>query len=182
MLLGVLMAALTVSAQDIAPEKPMRYLLVGDSMAWGLALEMKPLVKARGDVFRSRTQVNDSIRGYANRKRIRADLQKYRPDVVLVALGANDVHRAKPEGLAPYVEKIVGALGQRECYWIGPPMWKDDNGLVQVLQNNTGPCRFFDSSPLELSRRRDGIHPNREGSRVWAEAVVRWIEEKHAAP
>ena len=31
---------------------------------------------------------------------------------------------------------IVAAVGSRDCYWIGPPTWKQDTGIVAVIRAN----------------------------------------------
>ena len=60
-------------------------------------------------------------------------------------------------------------VGARECYWIGPPLWKPDTGIVAVLKDNMGSCKFYDSSPLKLPRVSDGIHPTDKGGADWAD-------------
>ena len=75
------------------------------------------------------------------------------------------------------IKKIVRHVGDKPCYWIGPPMWRKDTGVVKLLEENVAPCRFFNSSPLKLERRKDGYHPNKKGAEDWAEAVLAFIRE-----
>jgi hypothetical protein len=67
------------------------------------------------------------------------------------------------------VQNIVKRVGDRECWWVGPPMPKE-TGIVAVIRENAGTCRFFDSSKLTLDRSTDGVHPNDRGAVKWAEA------------
>ena len=56
-------------------------------------------------------------------------------------------------------------IGPRDCVWVGPPLWKGDKGLVEVIRTHAAPCRFFDSQHLVLQRAGDGIHPTEKGGR-----------------
>jgi lysophospholipase L1-like esterase len=89
---------------------------------------------------------------------------------VLVTLGANDVFNDHPEYMAKHIESIVKKIGKRDCVWIGPPLWKGDKGLVEVVRQHVAPCRFYDSQHLVLQRAGDGIHPTEKGGEVWADA------------
>lgn len=175
-----LLGAVAAQAEEQAPspQPTERFLLVGDSMAWALGLELRELVEADGHKFRIRSKTSDSIRGYAVNHKMKTDIRSTRPDVVIISLGANEALVPRPESLVHYMERIVKEVGDRECYWVGPPMWREDTGVVKLLAEHTGPCQFFNSSPLELERRSDGIHPNREGSRQWAQQVYTWIKER----
>ena len=178
----LLVSTMDADAQD--PEEaaaPKKFLLVGDSMAWGLGLALKPMMEAEGRSFRFRHKTSDSIRAYAANARMRDDLRKYEPDVVLITLGSNEALIPKPEALVKPVKKIVRHVGDKPCYWIGPPMWRDDTGVVKVLEEHVAPCRFFNSSALEIERRKDGYHPNKQGSETWARAVLAWISENPPA-
>jgi lysophospholipase L1-like esterase len=174
-----------VGAEEVAAppaEAPERVLVVGDSMAWALANALRPLVEQEGGKFRVRSRTSDSIRGYAVNHKMQSDVRETRPDVVIISLGANEALVPRPEGLATYIQRIVKEVGPRECYWVGPPMWRPDTGVVKLLAEHASPCRFFNSSELTLERRPDGIHPNPEGSKVWAQAVYDWIKAQRNAP
>jgi len=45
-----------------------------------------------------------------------------------------------------------------------------------------GSERFFRSAELELARKRDGIHPDREASARWMDLIAQWIENHSAHP
>ena len=170
---------LPAEADAPSTRKPTRYLLVGDSMAWAIGIELDPLIEARGDKFTFKSKISASIRGWRSGKHIKKTIQRYKPDAVIIVLGTNESQIPYPQHLEDPIKKIVAAVGDRACYWIGPPTWrkgKSDTGVVALLESSAGPCRFFDSIPLELPRRPDGVHPDREGSRLWAKAIFDWIE------
>ena len=143
----------------------------GDSMVGGgLCLALGPKYTAEGTRFVRDVWEAASIIAFDDSDHIPRLIAKYDPDLVLVTLGANDVFALHPEVLGRHIDGVVKKIGQRDCYWIGPPAWKGDRGLVDVIRAHASPCRFFDSSRLVLERRADGIHPTDKAGRVWADA------------
>lgn len=144
----------------------------GDSMVGGPAALSKALegkFKAEGAKFVRDWQVSASIVTYDHESRLRDLLQRHRPDVVVLTLGANDVFVPFPASMAKNVEGIVKKIAPRECYWIGPPTWKPDTGIVAVIRDHAAPCKFFDSSNMKLQRAGDGIHPTDKGGAEWGD-------------
>lgn len=160
---------------------PKRILVAGDSMtgALGLALasRFRPI---HVEVLRD-TWVSVGIGTYAKSSRFAERLQSVDPDLVLVVLGANDAEIPHPTSLVPSIHRIVELTKGRACYWIGPPMWKQDRGIVDVLQAHTERCVFVDSRNLRL-KRKDGIHPSLEGARTWAEHLWNRLSDDYAFP
>jgi hypothetical protein len=79
----------------------------------------------------------------------------------------------EPDQIAKGAEKIARIVseGGRECWWLGPPIWKPYfKGIVNLLKEHVAPCTFFDASDIEMQRRPDGIHPTDKGGEVWADA------------
>lgn len=150
-------------------------------MAWALGTELQPLLAEVGDKLVTQSKISGSIRGFSRRhaQEIRNPIRKYDPDVVLIVLGSNEALVPYPRHLRKPIRRVVDAIGDRTCYWIGPPMWREDTGIVEVLNDDVAPCTFFDSSDLSLERRPDRIHPTRAGSRTWALAVRDWLFERH---
>jgi hypothetical protein len=156
------------------PEAPKHYRLVvhtGDSMVGGgLCKALAPKFKAEGTQFIRDVWESASLVAFADSDRLPKLMKKYDPDLVLLTLGANDVFDKHPEAMTRTIESIVKKVGHRDCIWIGPPLWKGDFGLVEVIREHAAPCRFYDSSNLTLQRAGDGIHPTEKGGAVWAEA------------
>jgi hypothetical protein len=170
-------AALEATPIDAAPEaapEPKHYRLVvhtGDSMVGGgLCKALAPKFKAEGTQFIRDVWESASLAAFAESDRLPKLMKKYDPDLVLLTLGANDVFDKHPESEIRYIEMIVKKVGHRDCYWIGPPLWKADFGLVDVIREHTAPCIFYDSRNLTLQRAGDGIHPTEKGGVVWADA------------
>lgn len=146
-------------------------LHVGDSMvgaSGGLAKAMEARVTAAGARYVRDAKVSESIVSFDRSSRLTDLLAEHAPDVVIVTLGTNDATVPHPQAYAPNVRSIVKRLGARECYWMGPPLWRPDTGIVAMLRENVGPCRFFDASKLDIGRQGDGVHPTGSGGAKWA--------------
>ncbi len=159
-------------------------LHVGDSMVGGVrgltrALEQK--FTKEGAKFVRDYKVSESITSFDHSSRLRALLGKHRPDIVILTLGANDVFVPFPAALATHVQNIVKRVGARECYWMGPPTWKPDTGIVAVIRDNAAPCKFFDGSNMKLERASDGIHPTDRGGADWATSFWTFFENAQKA-
>jgi hypothetical protein len=159
-----------------------KVLQVGDSFAAALGIPLGKRLKAAG----VRTSLEYKTASYVPTWAFGPDLPKiidtYRPDLVLVTLGANEVEITDPPQRAGAVKRLVQNLGDRPCVWILPPLWKPDTGLMQVIKDNAAPCKVLDSSALvkDLPRGPDKIHPSTEGREVWAEAVFQWLKKSRA--
>jgi lysophospholipase L1-like esterase len=180
---GPVASAPTLAAAIIDPPPPVitlaspprKYRVVlhtGDSTVGGghgLARALKTRFEAEGARYISDTVNNATLRSTQVVDHIGTSIARHQPDLVLVNLGTNEVFVPAPEALERRIHAIVKRIGSRDCVWIGPPTWNGDRGIVQVLRANAFPCRFFDSSNLDLERIRDGIHPTDRGGEQWAQ-------------
>lgn len=160
------------TASTAAPSLAGKLVLhVGDSMVggnWGLTRALEQKFSAEGAKFVRDYKVSESIISYDHSPKLKSLLEKHHPDIVILTLGTNDVFVPYPASMAANVQNIVKRIGARECYWMGPPTWKPDTGIVNVLKDNVTPCKFYDSSSLKLQRSGDGIHPTDRGGADWA--------------
>jgi lysophospholipase L1-like esterase len=137
----------------------------------GLARALRPKFEATGAKYFRDVWESGSLRDFARSERIPKLIIEHRPDLVLLSLGANDVYEPKPEVMAPFIAAIAKMTAGVDCIWIGPPIWKDKLlPIVPVLRDNSAPCRFFDSSGIEMHRKADGIHPDEKGGETYADA------------
>jgi lysophospholipase L1-like esterase len=152
-------------------------LHIGDSFAAaGFVQALKPRLKALGVHYDVHAETSSFTTTWAARvPRLIADIQ---PDLVLINLGANEMSNIDPPSHAPAVRRIVAAIAPRPCVWVSPPTWGPNTGILNVIRENSAPCRFFDSDHLvkgPIPRQRDGIHPSVEGGAIWAEAFWMWL-------
>jgi lysophospholipase L1-like esterase len=153
-------------------------LQTGDSMVGGgLAKALATRFRQDGAAFVHDTWEAASLIAFDNTSHLSDLLEKYDPDLVILTLGSNDVFTPHPEQLAKHIESIARRVGGRTCYWIGPPLWKGDRGLVGVIREHAAPCRFFDSTGLEIPRAGDGVHPTDHGGELWARQFWSFFKE-----
>jgi lysophospholipase L1-like esterase len=193
-------AAATDEIKDAAPEaeaappappprslKGKKVLHVGDSMVggtFGLTRALEKKLTPEGAKLVRRTTVSESLNSFDKGPILRDALRDEKPDIVIVTLGANDVLSPHPEMYGGSVERIVKRIGDRECWWIGPPRIKSavstpsgktsDLVLSEVIKGHAGGCHFFDSTALKIERASDGIHPSNVGGETWVDAF--WPE------
>jgi lysophospholipase L1-like esterase len=156
-------------------------LHIGDSFAGALGIELNTLLKEQGVRGVLKYQTATYIPTWASSKDLESHLSRYRPDLVMISLGANELEIPDPPARAPTIQRLVRKLGGRPCVWVLPPLWKDARpALLQVIRDNAAPCAVLDSGALvpDLPRMRDRIHPSMDARKVWAAAVVRWLRER----
>jgi acyl-CoA thioesterase-1 len=160
-------------------------LHVGDSMVggeWGLTRALQNKFEKEGAKLVRDYKVSESIVSFDKSSKLKDLLAKHKPDIVILTLGTNDVFVPYPAVLAPNVQNIVKRIGNRECYWMGPPLWKPDTGIVAVIRDNAAPCTFYDGSHLKLARGHDGIHPTEKGGQDWADSFWSFMRAPRSAP
>lgn len=160
-------------------------LHVGDSFAGALGIELNKVLKNLGVQGYLKYKVPSYIPGWASGKELPEYLTKYKPDLVLVTLGANEMEIGDPGQRAPLIRKLVERIGDRPCVWIAPALWGKDNGLMEIVRQNISPCRYLDTNALvkHMPRAGDKIHPQMDARSDWAEFVLRWLaRERVGAP
>lgn len=149
-------------------------LLVGDSMAEGVAPWLKKKVEATGGKFIDGHERSSTIIFWQEGGKLQEKLAEYHPDIVFIALGANEIFLEKPEIRIPLIKGMVEEIGARPGYWIGPPSWKPDKGLVHIIEENFQPGHFYNSNDLKVPRAPDGKHPTAQGYGTWTDLVWTW--------
>jgi lysophospholipase L1-like esterase len=160
-------------------------LHVGDSFAGSLGVPLGKRFKAAGMRTVLEFETASYVPTWASGKELPRYIDKYRPSLVIVTLGANEVEVTNPEQRAGAVKRLVGKLGGRPCVWVIPPLWKPDTGIFKVIRENAAPCRILESDEIvhDLTRQKDNIHPNDPAREIWADAVLAWLaRERVGAP
>ena len=149
-------------------------LLIGDSMAEGVGPWLQKKVEAVGGRFINGQERSSTIVWWQGSGKLREALARHQPDIVFIALGSNEIFLQKPEVRAPLIKQMVEEIGARPSYWIGPPSWKPDLGLVRVIEENFQPGHFYNSNALKVPRAADGKHPTAQGYETWTNLVWTW--------
>jgi hypothetical protein len=158
-------------------------LHIGDSFALaGFVQSLKPRMQALGTRYEVKAETSSFTTTWASKMNLL--VSNTQPDLVIINLGANEVSNTDPPAHAGAVRRIVQAIGDRPCVWVSPPLWRKDTGIIDVIRQNSAPCRFFDSDTLvkkPIPRQSDRIHPNDEGGAIWAEAFWIWLQAERAS-
>lgn len=152
-------------------------LLIGDSMADGLRFPFASLSKENGHKFTSVAKTSSSIIAWQG-NRMKSLIEEVKPTYIMISLGSNELFTKRLKAYKKFVKHIVEQVGDINFIWIGPPNWRKDNGLTEVLKSGVGKGRFFPSKDLVLKRAGDGIHPRWKEYEVWAKAISGWIMTK----
>ncbi|HKC65982.1 MAG TPA: SGNH/GDSL hydrolase family protein, partial [Pyrinomonadaceae bacterium] len=149
-------------------------LLTGDSMSEGIGWTMREKVEAAGGRLIVQPWYSSTTVGWQSEGRMRQYIDEYKPDIVFVALGSNEIFTGDMEARARAVRDITAEIGDRPAYWIGPPSWKPDHGIVHTIEENFRPYCFYNSNDLRVPRRKDGAHPTPEGFATWTDLIWNW--------
>lgn len=150
-------------------------LLIGDSMTWNLAIRLAKYAKQNGHDFHAVNWDSSNTKIWAESDTLQYFIKKYNATFVFISLGSNELYLTKPDTHRKYVEAILEKIGDRPYVWIGPPNWKEDAGINDMIQSVCRPGAFFRSAGMTFERKKDKIHPTRNASALWIDSVARWM-------
>jgi hypothetical protein len=156
-------------------------LHVGSSSAGALGLELDRLLEERGVKSYLKSKQSTFIAQWSGKELgLRRLLARYQPDLVVISLGGNEVETPDPARRARAIRRLTALVRDRPCIWIGTPRWPrlHHTGLLEVIRDNSAPCRFIDSDELapDMATLSDGVHPTYPERRRWARRVIEWLE------
>ncbi|EHJ47015.1 protein of unknown function DUF459 [Solidesulfovibrio carbinoliphilus subsp. oakridgensis] len=179
-------------------EAPRKVLVVGDSLAIGLSLSLRrSLAEFESMELIEEGKVSSGLANpkyYDWGKALRVFLDKYKPDIVVIMMGANDAkyinvnekprpagspNKTWPEVFAMRVENFLAALQEKNIrnYWIGLPIMGDApyarqaeimNDIVKAECDKFGSSRFLETWNL-LADAQGGYStflPNEKGVKI----------------
>ena len=150
-------------------------LLIGDSMTMNLALRLAMYAKQNGHTFHAVNWDSSNTIKWGKSNHLAEFIEEYGATYVFISLGANELYLKNPETHKQYVEMILAQIGDRPYVWIGPPNWKEDAGVNDMIESTCLPGSFFRSAGMTFARKKDGIHPTREASALWIDSLARWM-------
>lgn len=154
-------------------------MLVGDSLAVGMEPKFISLARREGYVPVTHAVNGTSIFQWT--KWIKGDLERNRPELVVVSLGTNDAiiyDRVKQHvGLYGEFVKIVEDFGA-VLVWLGPPDISPKRipriADERILIRKYAP-HYFESEAIEKPLGGDGIHSTHTGYNRWMGATWDWM-------
>ncbi len=182
-LIDVISQELINSARIELDTTPQRILLTGDSMVEGLMFAFKDYAIENGHDLFPAIWYSSSTFVWGQSQQLKRLIDFYKPTIIFMALGSNELFiRNIIQDRAKYVDNILEQVGNTKIIWIGPPNWKPDTGINQLLEDKLGKKRFFLSRDLVLARASDGAHPTRGASRIWADTLFKWVQTQSLYP
>ncbi len=171
----------SVKSKKLQPEiiktdsLPQSLFIFGDSMTFNLALRLAQYAKQNGHTIHSVNWDSSNTKIWADHDTLSYYLDKYHPTQIFISLGSNELYFKDPLTRVPYVKKILEVIDTIPYVWIGPPNWKEDTGINDMLQRICRKGSFFRSAGMEFKRKKDRIHPTRESSAMWVDSIMRWL-------
>ena len=155
---------------------PKTILFFGDSMLDGLYPRMAAYADRNGHELYAVIWYSSTSEVWGRSNRLKEYIDKLGPDYIFVSLGANELFvKDIAEKRDGYVKKIISDIGDIPYLWIGPPNWKDDTGINDLIAANVAPGCFFRSEGMRFDRKKDGAHPTTESSAEWMDSIARWM-------
>lgn len=189
-------AQAAIAAQDdsarIAAEEPAKVeidtaaqniLIIGDSMLEGLNPRLAAYAKKNGHTLHSVIWYSSTTKYFGESDTLKVFIRKYNPSFIFLSLGGNELFvRNIAEQRDKYVKKILADIGDIPYLWIGPPNWKKDTGINELVQSNVPEGNFFLSDGMQFDRQKDGAHPTHASAALWMDSIARWMPLHGAHP
>lgn len=170
---------LLISPEERTDSMPQSILIFGDSMTYNLALRLAQYAKQNGHTIHSVNWDSSNTKIWAEHDTLAYYIAKYKPTQIFISLGSNELYSPKPESRMPYVKKILEVIDTIPYVWIGPPNWKEDSGINDMIEETCRKGCFFRSAGMEFKRKADHIHPTRESSAMWVDSIMRWLPKSY---
>lgn len=166
-----------VQEKPLEPDTTVHSVLVfGDSMTHHLAMSIAKYGTKNNYKVTGVTWESSSIPGWSNSDKISKYIRESKPDFIIVSLGSNEMELKHFERRIPEVEKIVEKLDTIPFVWVGPPLWKEDRGVYQMLEKALPSGTLFRTGQdVDIPRGGDHVHPTRHGADLWADTLMSWI-------
>ena len=153
------------------------FLLIGDSMNEYLRIRLNDYCIANGYDMYCVIWYGATTKQYGTSDTIAYFINKHQPTYVLLTIGSNELFvRDIIEKRTDYVKHIVKQLGRTPFVWVGPPNWKEDTGINEMIVTNVGESRYFESKKLKYNRYKDGAHPTRESAAMWMDSIAVYLQ------
>ena len=158
-------------------------LFIGDSMLEGLSPRLAAYAKKNGHKMHSVIWYSSRTDVWGKCDTLTHFIKKYNPDYIFICLGANELfYKNIVERHDKYVKEMLSQIGDIPYLWIGPPNWKPDTGINDLIQSNVKEGCFFMSNGMHFDRAKDGAHPTRSSAILWMDSVARWMPKHSRFP
>lgn len=151
-------------------------LFIGDSMLEGLGPRLAAYADENGHTLYNVMWYSSTSEVWGRSDKLRQYIDRLQPTFIFICLGANELFVADiAKKRDKYVKKIIADIDTIPYVWIGPPNWKPDTGINNLIAANTPQGAFFLSDGMHFDRSKDGAHPTRTSAAAWMDSVARWM-------
>ncbi len=158
-------------------------LFIGDSMLEGLSPRLADYCAANGHTLYSVIWYSSTSAVWGQSDKLRHYIARIKPSYIFVSLGANELFvKDIKEKRRKFVQSIITDIGDIPYVWIGPPNWKPDTGINELVASVAAPGCFFKSEGMHFDRSSDGAHPTRKSAALWLDSIARWMPLHCAHP
>lgn len=157
-------------------------LFIGDSMVESLMHRLYDYTLENGHTLYPVIWFSSSTKAYGQSDKLRTYIKKYNPTYIIIALSSNELFVRDLAERDKYIKTILRQIDTNKFVWIGPPNWKEDTGINDLIMKNVGKERFFLSKYLKFERASDGAHPNLKSANKWCDIICEWIEKESKYP
>ncbi len=158
-------------------------LFIGDSMLEGLGPRMAAYAEHNGHTLYEVMWYSSTSEIWGKSDKLKGYIDRLKPDYIFICLGANELFVSdiirKRDG---YVKNIIADIDSIPYVWIGPPNWKKDTGINELIRSNTPEGAFFMSNGMSFDRTKDGAHPTAKSAALWLDSVARWMPQHALHP
>ncbi|MFH0893693.1 MAG: SGNH/GDSL hydrolase family protein [Bacteroidota bacterium] len=160
-----------------------RILFFGDSMLEGLMVRLNDYCAKNNHDMKPIIWYSSSTKVWGECDTLTHFIKQYKPTYIFICLGSNELFiKDIIEERDPFVKHLLKEIDTIPYVWIGPPNWKDDTGINELIESNVGRKRYYPSKNLTYDRGKDGAHPTRASAIKWMDSVAVWIEKKSMDP
>lgn len=180
----------SLSVQDTLPtESPgpildttaQSILIFGDSMIEKNRFRLAEYCNDNGHAFKGVIWYGSTSREWAGTADLDTLIARYKPTFIFVSLGSNEMFVRDLDARESYVDTILHKIDTIPYVWIGPPNWKPDTGINDILLRHCGDRHYYPSYHLTFARASDNVHPNRPASDMWIDSIATWISGGNAS-
>ncbi len=171
------------------PEKIMpdtssqRILIFGDSMLEGLGPRLNDYCEENNHVLTQVVWYSSNTKWYGSSDTIPYYINKVKPTYIILAIGSGDILAMNAlERRKPFVEKILNQVKGYKYIWVGPPNWREDSGINELIEKSVEKGTFFLSKNLQFDRVSDGVHPTKASASKWMDTIASFIMNKSINP
>lgn len=158
-------------------------LFIGDSMLDGLSPRLAAYCKASSDTLYSVVWYSSTSEAWGKTTKLSDYIKKLKPSFIFISLGSNElIVKEIKEKRDKYVKELIRQTAGIPYVWIGPPNWKKDTGINDLIRENVPAGCYFRSAEMKFDRRKDGAHPTAASASVWMDSIIRWLPENHPSP